>query len=76
MTRGIAYKRAQSKRIKRAHQPRWSLHPTAALLGRFGRTPKPCSCWMCGNPRRHCGEPTLHERSSAELFKKIDYPDL
>ena len=21
-----------------------------------------CSCWMCGNPRRHLGEPTIQER--------------
>jgi len=23
------------------------------LLGRLAETPKPCSCWMCGNPRRY-----------------------
>ena len=21
-------------------------------IGRYGTTPKLCSCWMCGNPRR------------------------
>jgi hypothetical protein len=21
-----------------------------------------CSCWMCGNPRRYHGEPTVQER--------------
>lgn len=21
-------------------------------IGRLARTPTPCSCWMCGNPRR------------------------
>jgi hypothetical protein len=31
-------------------------------VGMYARTPKPCSCWMCGNPRRHHGEPTLRER--------------
>lgn len=25
-----------------------------------------CSCWMCGNPRRHLGEITMQERR-AEL---------
>jgi hypothetical protein len=24
-------------------------------------TPTPCSCWMCGNPRRHLGQLTLQE---------------
>ncbi|TDN57110.1 hypothetical protein [Azoarcus indigens] len=28
------------------------------------RTPAPCSCWMCGNPRRW-GERTLAERRAA-----------
>jgi len=23
-----------------------------ARIGRIARTPKPCSCYMCGNPRR------------------------
>ena len=23
---------------------------------------KKCSCWMCGNPRRHMGEKTIQER--------------
>lgn len=25
-------------------------------------TPAACSCWMCGNPRRHFGERTIQER--------------
>lgn len=25
------------------------------------RAPKLCSCFMCGNPRRYFGEPTLRE---------------
>lgn len=24
----------------------------AQAAGRLARTPTPCSCWMCGNPRR------------------------
>lgn len=24
-------------------------------LGMVLHTPTPCSCWMCGNPRRHVG---------------------
>ncbi|CAH2801603.1 MAG: hypothetical protein CBARDMAM_4422 [uncultured Caballeronia sp.] len=25
-------------------------------------TPAPCSCWMCGNPRRYFRERTIQER--------------
>lgn len=28
---------------------------------------KACSCWMCGNPRRHFGETTLQERKAQDL---------
>jgi hypothetical protein len=34
----------------------------AGRVGRYARTPKVCSCFMCGNPRRFRGEPTLQER--------------
>lgn len=30
--------------------------------GSVVNTPRPCSCWMCGNPRRYFGEPTMPER--------------
>jgi hypothetical protein len=31
-------------------------------LGAIIDTPTPCSCWMCGNPRRYLGEITVQER--------------
>lgn len=37
---------------------------------RLARTPKPCSCWMCGNPRKWLGEVTKQERSAAQLLQK------
>lgn len=30
---------------------------------------KPCSCWMCGNPRRHLGEVTLQERRQNDSLR-------
>ena len=30
--------------------------------GKVAGTRKLCSCWMCGNPRRHRGEETVQER--------------
>ena len=31
-------------------------------VGMYAETPKPCSCWMCGNPRRYHGEMSMQER--------------
>ena len=28
-------------------------HYCGGNIGKFIETPKMCSCWMCGNPRRH-----------------------
>lgn len=30
-------------------------------------TPAVCSCWMCGNPRRHFGEQTIQERRAVSI---------
>lgn len=32
-------------------------------------TPAPCSCWMCGNPRKYFGHRTLQEISFDEVSK-------
>ena len=34
----------------------------ARRVGLYSRTPKVCSCFMCGNPRRFRGKPTIQER--------------
>jgi hypothetical protein len=26
-----------------------------------------CSCWMCGNPRKYRGEPTIQERKHSKF---------
>jgi hypothetical protein len=31
-------------------------------IAEFAVDRTPCSCWMCGNPRRFTGEATLQER--------------
>jgi hypothetical protein len=36
--------------------------PDRARVGLYARTPRPCSCRMCGNPRRYSGGRTLQER--------------
>jgi len=34
----------------------------ARQLGKLSHARQPCSCWMCGNPRRWFGEMSLQER--------------
>lgn len=38
-------------------------------LGRIANTAKLCSCWMCGNPRKHRSEKTVQEISAEEFAK-------
>jgi hypothetical protein len=35
---------------------------SARRVGMYSKTPKLCSCFMCGNPRRFRGELTIQER--------------
>ena len=35
-------------------------------VGMYAETPKVCSCWMCGNPRRYHGELSMQERRAME----------
>jgi hypothetical protein len=37
-------------------------HPDKAhFVGIYANTHTPCSCWMCGNPRKYFNEKTLQE---------------
>lgn len=59
---------------RRQHRERLKNRRAGYASARTGRnvdTPKPCSCWMCGNPRRHLGEPSLQERSMGGLARRI-----
>jgi hypothetical protein len=51
---GTARRRADRARIRknRSHYW-WGRRLTVDELGKVVDTPTPCSCWMCGNPRRH-----------------------
>ncbi len=76
-------RRHQAQRVKRAR----SAYEVAKLVDRSGLTaqqierhrarvaanPTPCSCWMCGNPRKWLGEATRQERSAAELLRKGEF---
>lgn len=39
----------------------------ADRVGRYAKTPKVCSCFMCGNPRHYHGGPTLQERRALPI---------
>lgn len=42
--------------------PEW-VERTAAKMANHGKL---CSCYMCGNPRRHFDEPTIQERRAQQ----------
>jgi hypothetical protein len=32
-------------------------------------TPTPCSCWMCGNPRKYFKQKTLQEKTFDDILR-------
>ncbi len=44
-------------------------HGDARRLGKLAQTRTPCSCFMCGNPRKWEKQPTLGERRT---FQRTD----
>jgi hypothetical protein len=49
------------ERLIRKRRHYWNTAVEHKTLGKLAKTPTPCSCWICGNPRRHSGKPTLQE---------------
>lgn len=43
---------------------------TPLQTGKLARTPKPCGCWMCCNPRRVLRDLLLREQSDREAVKR------
>lgn len=62
-----ALRRHQAARLKAARRFHWGrdIGDDPAALGKVVDTPCPCSCWMCGNPRRHFKEVSRQERTFA-----------
>jgi hypothetical protein len=72
--RGLAFRRHQRFRARRRalRYLRWSSEPpwiTARAVARWAVDRVPCSCWMCGNPRRYTGEVTRQELRAAYCAK-------
>ena len=62
MTNRAKRRAALAKRKARARR----LYPTCPLPERLANNLTPCSCSMCGNPRRHFGKRTVQERKEIE----------
>jgi hypothetical protein len=56
-----ALRRHHAERLKRKRARYWTA-VTERQRAIAVNTPCRCSCWMCGNPRRHWGEKTVQEQ--------------
>jgi len=73
MGRGLAFKRHQEtkhrEKAKRHLAARWNWTPpegkpaeNPVRIAIHAKTPHPCSCHGCGNPRKHWNEVTMQEK--------------
>lgn len=63
-----ARKRHHRERLKKKRRYHWGrdLLTEPEVLAKAVNTPKPCSCMMCGNERRHSGD-TMQERRIKDI---------
>lgn len=61
-------RRHHAVRLKAARRFHWGrdIRHDAKLIGKVIDTPTPCSCWMCGNPRRYQNKLTCQERRAID----------
>lgn len=57
-----AERRHHLKRMKAKARRIAAVNGWPRIAERFYDVRTPCSCWMCGNPRRYLGEVTMQER--------------
>lgn len=66
-------RRYRTQCIKEQRKSYWGWwKKTDAQLGVLSKTAKPCSCWMCGNPRKHWKQRTLKEELHRIIEKEVD----
>jgi hypothetical protein len=67
----IAAKRIALRLVKKKMSMGKEFYPSPEWidkdLRKFRKTKRPCSCWMCGNPRKYFGEPTVQERRAWDI---------
>lgn len=63
------HSRHHRERLKKSRRFHWGrdLLAEPTVMAKAINTPTPCSCWMCGNQRKHVGG-TLQERRVMEAF--------
>lgn len=59
-------RRHHRERLKKARSGHWGGIAGNGKADQVVDTPTPCSCWMCGNPRRYFGEKTIQERRAEQ----------
>lgn len=65
------YERMKTRALRDLRQARW--RSDARAVGKRVSTRQPCSCWMCGNPRRHFKQATMQEiRSTAKFVDDVE----
>lgn len=70
---------AQNERLKKKRTKYWGFITAIGYvksprqIGILLSTPKNCSCWMCGNPRKYDNESTVQERRNTQ--KERSYHD-
>jgi hypothetical protein len=66
-------RKAKARRILRLRRRRFGEAGADQVdpvhLGALAATPAPCSCSVCGNPRRHFDEKTLAEKRAEDAFQ-------
>ena len=60
----------KAKRINNRYNYWFKQPDEPKLLGKYRKTKRFCSCWMCGNPRRHFNEKTIQEKKADDDYKQ------
>lgn len=69
-----AERRHHRERLKKARRHHWGRDLSKEPHGMAVDTPTPCSCPMCGNPRKFFQEKTMQERRADEMERKEKSP--
>lgn len=76
MTKGFAQKIHHKKRLK-SRRKRDIFYTKGSSINKHVITPKPCSCWLCGSPRKFSGNSkqgmTVQELRQVDKQKEIGY---
>ncbi len=63
-----ALRRHDRARLRKNRRHYWggNANECAAKQGMVTETPHPCSCWLCGNQRKHFGATVQEQRAFQE----------